>query len=298
MLNDFKQKEGIVIAIKANYFLVDIKITSSKCLRLLCTSRTKLRFIGFDIAVGDLVELEQIDLKNLTAVIFNIKSRTSLLTRPSVANVTDIFIVVSVVNPPFDVDQVTRFLLTAEQTGQTVSLILTKQDLIDKKESKEYENRIKKWGYEPFLVSIKNHSGISVLLEKIRKSQLAVFCGPSGVGKSSLINYLLPELSITVGQLSKKLNRGKHTTRNVQLFSVGPNSLLADTPGFNRPDLIFSKSRLAVFFPELRNQFSKKEKCKFRNCLHLNEPGCVIDKNWERYFYYKKYLLENITPDY
>ncbi len=298
MLNNLNKKEGIVIAIKANYLLVDITFSSSNCLRFLCTPRTRLRFLGSDIAVGDWVELEQIDFKNLTAVICKIKSRTSFLTRPTVANVTDIFIVVSVGNPPFDADQVTRFLLTAEQTAQNVSLILTKQDLIDKGKSREYKNRIKKWGYQPFLVSIKNNQGISFLLERIKKSQLAVFCGPSGAGKSSLINCLLPEVSIAVGELSKKLNRGMHTTRNVQLFSLGSCSLVADTPGFNRPDLIFSKSRLQSLFPELRSQFNMKDKCKFRNCLHLDEPGCVIDKNWERYFYYRKYILDNIIPDY
>ena len=292
MLNNSEKKKGIVVAIKANYLLVDIEGENFKPIRLLCTCRTKLKFHGDYISVGDFVLVESIDFDNHTAAVCFLHARKSFLTRPSVANVTDIFIIISVMQPRFDPDQASRFLIKAEQTGQNVILVLTKTDLIDSVEAKQYVDRLGKWGYKPFLVSIKNKTGISLLLEKLEHTKLGVFCGPSGTGKSSLLNYFLPEAFIPVGELSKKLKRGKHTTRNVELFSLGKGSLLADTPGFNRPDLTFESKSLSFLFPELRIQLVNNKKCKFRNCLHLKEPGCCVDKNWERYSYYRKYLLE------
>jgi len=118
--------------------------------------------------------------------------------------------------------------------------------------------------------------------------------GPSGVGKSSLINYLIPGKSIPVGDLSKKLKRGKHTTRHVELFSLGQESFIADTPGFNKPDFDIKPHSLGRLFPEIRSQL-KNKKCKFRNCLHLDEPGCIISRNWERYDTYRNFVKEMIN---
>ncbi len=150
---------------------------------------------------------------------------------------------------------------------------------------------MKEWGYESSPVSIINGQGIASLYKKLETIQLGVLCGPSGVGKSSLINYLLPTISIPIGNLSKKLKRGTHKTRHVELFSLLNGALIADTPGFNKPTLCVKPSDLSHLFPEFRYQL-KTSNCKFRNCLHLNEPGCGISKNWERYENYKKYMDE------
>ena len=287
--------KGIVIALKANYFFVDIKDKSFQNSRLLCTCRARLKYLGSSICVGDSVDLEQIDFKNRTAVISAIHPRKSFISRPSVANLSDVFVIASFVEPNFDPDQITRFLIAAENTGQKVNLVLTKHDLISHQRSQEYLLRLKEWGYSPIFTSIKYENGISLLLEQIKKIKLGVFCGPSGVGKSSIINALLPHECIPIGDLSKKLNRGKHKTRHVELFYCSENALIADTPGFNKPDLPSDPKQFTFLFPEIRAQLVDQKQCKFRNCLHLDEPGCVISKNWERYSFYQKFILEMIN---
>ena len=128
----------------------------------------------------------------------------------------------------------------------------------------------------------------------MRKTKLTVLAGPSGVGKTSLINHLIPTVSLPTSSVSKKLKRGTHTTRLVELFAIGNGSLLADTPGFNRPEIVCEPSDFAFLFPEFRTQLSNSQ-CKFRNCLHRDEPGCVIDKDLERYPFYRENLEEMIN---
>ncbi len=297
--------EGIVVAIKANYILVNIHgqqvekssqfIHQDKEVKLLlCTRRNRLVHHGITINVGDKVSLESVDWINRKAVVSDVLPRETLLLRPPVANVTDVIILLSVVEPEFNFDQANRFLLTAEQSTLNVSLVLTKRDLIKSIELKNQLDRLQNWGYQPHSVSIKNGYGIPAFLEHLRSCKIAVFCGPSGVGKSSLLNYLLPNNSLAVGELSGRLKRGRHTTRHVELFSLGNGTLVADSPGFNRPELNIKPSGLATLFPEMRNQI-KGNSCKFRNCLHRDEPGCVVSKDWERYLYYRQCLDEIIS---
>ncbi len=301
MKHQLDKIKGIVVALKANYFLVDVDLQinsrSNNYLdkkRFLCTSRNRLRYSERYIAVGDFVFLEELNYDQNTGVVCDVFPRSSFLPRPPVANISDIFAVISLSQPNFDADQVSRFLLAAENTSCSVTIILTKQDLVDKNQLDEHINQLNTWGYKSFAVSIKDGYGISELRNRLEKSTIGVFCGPSGTGKSSLLNYLLPRESIPVGDLSKKLQRGKHKTRHVELFSVAQNSLLADTPGFNRPEIVVEPTDIPVLFPELRKQLVNK-RCKFRNCLHLEEPGCAIDKSWERYIYYKQFLESMIS---
>ena len=210
------------------------------------------------------------------------------------ANVTLVSICISVDEPLFDIEQVSRFLLTAECANIKSLIVLTKIDLITKNRLILYINQINSWGYECVPVSIQNSQGIDSLIERFRKTKLTVLAGPSGVGKTSLINHLIPTLSLPTSSVSKKLKRGTHTTRHVELFAIGNESLLADTPGFNRPEIVCEPSGFAFLFPEFRNQLSNS-KCIFRNCLHRDEPGCVIDKDLERYPFYRENLEEMIN---
>jgi len=294
---------GIVVALKANFFIVeinvnnlnlpttDLSLTSS---RLLCTRRSKLDYKGLYIDVGDIVFLASIDWKNKRAVISDVEPRKSFLIRPAVANVSLIAICISVDEPLFDPEQTSRFLITAESTNINTLLVLTKIDMISKEKLNLYLQRLQLWGYEAIPISLDKNIGVDLLINKFQKTQLSVLAGPSGVGKTSLINYLLPSLSLPTANVSKKLKRGVHTTRHVELFSIGDGSLIADTPGFNRPDIVCEPSDFAYFFPELRMQLINS-KCKFRNCLHRDEPGCVIDKNIERYSFYRENLEEMIN---
>tara|TARA_Y100001968_G_scaffold270139_1_gene261204 strand:+ start:744 stop:1682 length:939 start_codon:yes stop_codon:yes gene_type:complete len=296
--NKPKNLKGIVVALKANFFIVqidckDIKDDSlenfTEKLRLLCTRRSKLDYQGLFIDVGDSVCVESIDYKNKRAVIYKVDPRKSFLKRPAVANVTLVSICISVDEPLLDTEQVSRFLLTAESANIQPLIVLTKIDLITKNDLTLYINKFKSWGYDCIPVSIKNSHGIDSIIERFRTTKLTVLAGPSGVGKTSLINYLIPTVSLPTSSVSKKLKRGTHTTRHVELFSIGKGSLLADTPGFNRPEIVREPSGFAYLFPEFRTQLSKSQ-CKFRNCLHRDEPDCVINKDLERYPFYRENL--------
>ena len=301
--NKSKKFKGIVVALKANFLIVEIDFRNfkdasmdqfSKKITLLCTRRSKLDYQGLFIDVGDKVCIESIDHKNKRAVVSDVEPRQSFLKRPAVANVTLVSICISVDEPLFDMEQVSRFLLTAECANIKSLIVLTKIDLITKNELILYINQINSWGYDCVPVSIQNSQGIDSLIERFRKTKLTVLAGPSGVGKTSLINHLIPTVSLPTSSVSKKLKRGTHTTRHVELFAIGNESLLADTPGFNRPEIVCEPSGFAFLFPEFRTQLSNSQ-CKFRNCLHRDEPGCVIDKDFERYPFYRENLEEMIN---
>ena len=301
--NNFKNLKGIVVALKANFLIVEIdyqdfKVDSlykpSEKIRLLCTRRATLDYQGVFIDVGDIVCVESIDYKNKLAVIYEVEQRKSFLKRPAVANVTLVSICISVDEPLFDMEQASRFLLTAECANIKPLIVLTKIDLITKNDLMLYVNKLKSWGYDCIPVSIHTSQGIDLLIERFRRTKLTVLAGPSGVGKTSLINQFIPTVSLPTSSVSKKLKRGTHTTRHVELFAMGNGSLLADTPGFNRPEIVCEPSDFAYLFPEFRTQLSKS-KCKFRNCLHRDEPGCVIDKDLERYPFYRENLEEMIN---
>ena len=298
--NKSNKLKGIVVALKANFLIVEIDYKDDlldqfyEKIRLLCTRRSKLDYQGLFIDVGDIVCVESIDYKNKKAVISEVEPRKSFLKRPAVANVTLVAICISVDEPLFDMEQTSRFLLTAECANIKPLLILTKIDLITKNDLILYINKFKSWGYDCIPVSIHNSQGIDSLIERLRKTKLTVLAGPSGVGKTSLINHLIPTVSLPTSSVSKKLKRGTHTTRHVELFAIGNGSLLADTPGFNRPEIVCEPSDFAFLFPEFRTQLSNSQ-CKFRNCLHRDEPGCVIDKDLERYPFYRENLEEMIN---
>ncbi len=301
--NKSNKLKGVVVALKANFLIVEIDYKNFKNdsfdqlyekIRLLCTRRSKLDYQGLFIDVGDIVCVESIDYKNKIAVISEVEPRKSFLKRPAVANVTLVSICISVDEPLFDMEQTSRFLLTAECANIKPLIILTKIDLITKNDLVLYIDKFKSWGYDCIPVSIHNSQGIDSLIEQFRKTKLTVLAGPSGVGKTSLINYLIPAVSLPTSTVSKKLKRGTHTTRHVELFAIGNGSLLADTPGFNRPEIVCEPSGFASLFPEFRTQLAKSQ-CKFRNCLHRDEPGCLINKDLERYSFYRENLEEIIN---
>ena len=301
--NKSNKLKGIVVALKANFLIVEIDHKNFNDhsfgefygkIRLLCIRRSKLNYQGLFIDVGDIVCVESIDYKNKRAVVSDVEPRQSFLKRPAVANVTLVSICISADEPLFDMEQTSRFLLTAECANIKPLLILTKIDLITKNDLILYINKFKSWGYDCIPVSIHNSQGIDSLIERLRKTKLTVLAGPSGVGKTSLINHLIPTVSLPTSSVSKKLKRGTHTTRHVELFAIGNGSLLADTPGFNRPEIVCEPSDFAFLFPEFRTQLSNSQ-CKFRNCLHRDEPGCVIDKDLERYPFYRENLEEMIN---
>ena len=303
MIDEESNVSGIVVGAIANYLLVEIntsclksRLNNKENTRFLCTKRNRLLYHGKQVYVGDHVTLEALNPDKNTAVVSALSPRKSFLNRPPIANITQVFVVLSILEPTFDFDQANRFLITAEKTCVKVNLILTKRDLISDDDLLEKEMRLREWGYRTHSISLFTGEGLDSLLDELKKVELAVLCGPSGVGKSSLLNHFMPEICLPVAAVSRKLKRGRHTTRNVQLYSLRSGSYIADTPGFNRPDLDVLPKDLALLFPEIRSRLIDR-KCKFRDCLHRDEPGCVVGKDWERYTKYRALLQEIIHSD-
>ena len=278
----------MVVALQANYLEVELDQVSERLpSRLLCTRRTRLSHRGEAVYVGDRVRVEAIDASHARAVVSHVEPRVSFLTRPPVANATTVVVALAVAQPAFDPDQASRFLLTAERTSLHVQLVLTKTDLLEPEALEQLRARLHAWGYPPLLVSTGSGLGLSKLKQSLAGSSLSVLCGPSGVGKSSLLNALIPELDLRIGDVSGRLQRGRHTTRHVELHRLEGEARVADTPGFNRPELPDDPRNLEVLFPELRAQL-EPHPCRFRDCLHRDEPGCGVTRDWERYPIYRR----------
>ncbi|MCP6758999.1 MAG: small ribosomal subunit biogenesis GTPase RsgA [Fischerella sp. CENA71] len=309
---------GTVVAVQANFYRVQldvaeteirrhgdrgrINLSLSPCLPptksptpplLLCTRRTRLKKIGQQVMVGDRVLVEEPDWAGQRGAIADVLPRKNQLDRPAIANVNQILLVFAVADPPLEPYQLSRFLVKAESTGLDVVLCLNKSDLISTQQQNQINEYLIKWGYQPIFISVYKSINIDKLSIQL-KDKITVVAGPSGVGKSSFINALIPSINLRVGEISGKLARGRHTTRHVELFDLPSGGLLADTPGFNQPDLDCSPEELAVYFPEARQRLAVA-RCRFSDCLHRDEPDCAVRGDWERYQHYLEFLEEAIA---
>ncbi len=260
---------GTVVSVQANFYWVRLDTGDAdqgvNANTLLCTRRARLKKVGQQVMVGDRVQVEEPDWEGGRGAIAAVLPRKSSLDRPPVANADQILLVFSLAEPDLDVHQLTRFLVKAELTKLSVCLCLNKSDLLTTAEQQGWHQRIKDWGYEPILISVREQSGLSRLLDALN-NQISVVSGPSGVGKSSLINTLIPDANLRIA-VSGKLGRGRHTTRHVELFDLPNGGLLADTPGFNQPDVAAAPESLGQAFPEIRDRL-QQQRCQFANCLH------------------------------
>lgn len=281
---------GTVLAVQANYYQVQLDPGSSSVAALLCTRRSRLKKIGQQVMVGDRVVVEEPDWSGQRGAIAQVLPRQTQLDRPPVANASQILLVFALAEPPLEPHQLSRFLVKAEFTGLEVVLCLSKRDLVTVEQQTQWCDRLQIWGYTPVLISIYTGEGLAALSKHIRQ-ELTVISGPSGVGKSSLINKLIPTVNLRVGAVSGKLARGRHTTRHVELFELPTGGLLADSPGFNQPGLNCSPEFLAYCFPEARQRLEKAT-CQFNDCLHQDEPNCAVRGDWERYEHYLDFLGE------
>jgi ribosome biogenesis GTPase len=283
---------GTVVAVQANFYQVRLSEQEERIPVpfLLCTRRSRLKKIGQTVMVGDRVSIEEPDWADRRGAIAAVLPRKTELKRPPVANADQILLVFALAEPDLDVWQLSRFLTTAEATELEICLCLNKKDLISPVEQQNWRERLQQWGYEPILISTAQEWGIDVLLTHLAH-KITIVAGPSGVGKSSLINRLIPALDLRVGVVSGKLNRGRHTTRHVELFELPGGGLLADSPGFNKPSLECEPWQLAHYFPEARQRLAEGD-CQFSDCLHRDEPNCAVQGGWERYEHYLKFLEE------
>ena len=284
---------GLVTKKFNEFFLVELKNKENfeNIGRFLCKVRKSINFKDQFIFVGDEVVIENVDLKSKRAVITSLKKRKNLLTRPSVANISNIYITFSVEEPELNLSQVNRFLISAESMGVEISLVLTKCDLISDKRRLYLLDKFEKWGYEAITLNLQKTDSFKNLLGELSQKKCSIFMGPSGVGKTTLLNLIIPGLQNSTAPVSKKIKRGKNTTRNVELFSISKQSYIVDTPGFNMQNQEFDIRMLQNFYPEIIKQVVDEGiKCKFRNCLHVNDEGCNLNKSFERYSFYKEMI--------
>ncbi len=288
---------GTVLAVQANYYRVQldglgsgISLAQSE---LLCTRRARLKKLGQQVMVGDRVEIEEPDWMGQRGAISQVLPRHSELERPPIANVDQVLLVFAMADPVIDVYQLSRFLVMLERTGLKVIPCLSKADLVSEQVRQDWCDRIQRWGYSALTISVETGVGLDQLSQQLDQ-KISVLAGPSGVGKSSLIQKLAPSLELRVGKISEHWRKGKHTTRHVELFELPNGGLLADTPGFSQPTLNCLPEELIHFFPEGRDLLALQD-CQFKDCLHQGEPSCAVQGDWERYPDYLGFLQEAIA---
>lgn len=243
-----------------------------------CSLRGKFR-LGKNVAalVGDKVRVTPI--RGKTGRIDEVLPRTTELFRPAVANVEQAVIVFAVQNPEPNLTLLDRFLVLAESAGIKSVVCLNKADLLSGRREHDWLKLYRKVGYPSVVTSTKNGEGLDELRELLIGST-SVFAGPSGVGKSSLLNAVQPGLELKTGEVSHKLKRGKHTTRHVELLPLTAGGFVVDSPGFSSLDLPqMEREELAGLFPEFE-EFTTD--CKFNRCLHHQEPQCGVKKAVEQ----------------
>jgi len=291
---------GLVTKKFNEFFFVDLKNKENfgNSERFLCKVRKSINFKDQFIYVGDEVEIDNIDLTSKRAVIASLKKRQNLLKRPSVANISNIYITFSVDEPELNLSQVNRFLISAESMGVEVSLVLTKCDLITDTRRTSLIDKFGKWGYQAITLNLQKSKCFKNLLAELKQKECSIFMGPSGVGKTTLLNMIIPGLQNSTSPVSNKIKRGKNTTRNVELFPISNQSYIVDTPGFNMQPLEVDIMLLPNLYPEIYKQvFEEGIKCKFRDCLHLEDEGCNLNKSFERYSFYRE-MIESSKSHY
>ena len=294
-MNLVNVNKGLVTKKFNQFFYVDILENENnlKYERFLCKSRKNIKYQQKYIFVGDKVTLSEINYKDKTAVIENLLERKNIINRPAVANISDIYIIHSVEDPKLSYPQLSDFLINAESLKVNVSLILTKSDLILPEKHFHLFEKFKTWGYEPKILSLISNDQFRDLIYELKTKRCSIFMGPSGVGKTTLLNKIIPNANRATSVVSKKIKRGKNTTRNIELFQLSRESYIVDTPGFNIINNFIKPKDIAILFPELENQIIQNGvRCKFRDCLHIDEPGCKVNKRFERYIFYKNLIRD------
>ena len=275
--------EGLIIKNISNDYVV-----SSNGRTYLCKPRGKFRYHGLSPLVGDVV-----DFDDKEKYLLKIHERKNCLVRPSVANVDQAIIVASVKNPDLDTYLLDKLLTVVSYHRNSPIICFTKLDLLDSDEKEQLKNYIsyyQKQGYS--VVTNQNIDKFSALLE----GKITVLAGQSGAGKSSLLNRISPELNLKTNEISYALNRGKHTTRHTELYSV-LGGYVVDTPGFSSVD--FRGIEKIAIRDNMNEMFHYLEYCKYRDCMHIKEDGCFVKNLVEkgeilksRYENYLHFILE------
>lgn len=237
---------------------------------LSCRLRGRIKRNKGAVVTGDYVEYQM--LEDGTGVIESCLPRRTLLKRPAVANIDQVLITFAARQPDLNQLLLNRFLVLAEWSGiPEIVICINKCDLLEEKA--DFLQDYVQAGYKLLMVSAQEGQGIQEL-KNLLTGRVTVFAGPSGVGKSSLLNAVDSNLELATGKISEKIKRGKHTTRAACLLPLPEGGTVVDTPGFSAAELEnIDKAQLAHYFPEFRPYI---EKCYYNTCTHSHEPDCAV----------------------
>ena len=240
-----------------------------------CKAKGIFRKDNFKPLVGDNVEITVLNEEEKEGSVTYILPRRNSLIRPAVANVDQAFLIFAMENPKPNFLLLDRFLIMMKQQEIPAVICFNKKDVGEKEEMEKLYEIYTGCGYRVVLSSTYEGEGMDEIHE-ILKGKTTVVAGPSGVGKSSITNCMQSEVQMETGEISKKLKRGKHTTRHSQVIPVEKNTFLVDTPGFSSLYLTDMKEEeLRDYFPEF---VMYEPQCRFQGCMHIHEPGCAVKK--------------------
>ncbi len=293
-----KKDQGIVIGLIAGFYDVQ---TANDIVRT--RARGVFRKNKLKPTVGDHVKI-QIDDQG-TNYLVEVLPRKNLIGRPALANVNHVLLVMSAVQPDFSLQLLDRFLTFFSWQGVAVSIYLSKSDLLSSSKLNKIHEDLLYYNAIGYRIYYSQEEVANNLIHEIANKDIWTLAGQSGAGKSTLINSLQSDVKQETGAISNSLNRGKHTTRTVNLFPLGK-GYLADTPGFSAIDLTPIKVKeLCDYFIEFRKASSN---CKFRGCQHLNEPSCEVKRlveagkikksRYDDYLLIRKEIENGRLPEY
>lgn len=238
-----------------------------------CKAKGIFRKEGIKPLVGDNVEMDVLDDAEMLGNIREILPRKSALLRPAVANVDQALVLFAIVKPNPNFNLLDRFLIRMEQQKLPTIICFNKEDIASPEEKAALCKSYETCGYQVLFISVLENRGLDQVRELLAGKTTAL-AGPSGVGKSSLINQLSPATQMETGEISEKIKRGRHTTRHSEIIALGDGTYIMDTPGFTSLDMPdITKEELGGYYPEFR---AYEPYCKFRGCAHLSEPDCRV----------------------
>lgn len=238
-----------------------------------CKARGRFRKDKITPLVGDICEFEVSDEAEREGNIIDILPRKNSLIRPAAANVDQAVVVFAAVKPEPNFNLLDRFLVMMQKQNIHTVICFNKIDIAQDQRLELLKNTYLRCGHEVLFMSVKEKEGTE-LLKELLKNKISVLAGPSGVGKSSLMNLLAPSAGMEVGDLSVKIDRGKQTTRHTELIKIEENTYLCDTPGFTSLYVTdIDKEELREYFVEFDDYSSD---CRFISCRHINEPNCGV----------------------
>ncbi len=259
---------GKIIRGIAGFYYVDVKSRVYEC-----KAKGVFRKDHKKPLVGDDVEMDVLDEEKGLGNIREILPRSSELIRPAVANVDQALVIFSIVKPKPNFNLLDRFLIMMQKQGLPCIICFNKLDVDDEQEGRQYQEIYAACGYQTILVSAKTGSGVEEV-EALLRGKTTTVAGPSGVGKSSLVNRLQSQIVMQTGQISERIERGKHTTRHTELIGIAEDSYILDTPGFSSLELFdMEKEELTAYYPEF---LPEEPYCKFALCSHVTEPVCGV----------------------